>query len=427
MMSLFARLVYFSVFATGLVLSAGRAAQPDDPPARVAQWVKTEAIRLIDERAGHGFDDLAPLAAKLEGVEVVALGEDTHGSREVFQMKHRLVEFLVSELGYSLFAIEANMPEARRLNDYVLGGDGDPVALIRGMYFWTWKTEEVREMVEWMRYYNARSVNRAAGRTIEFTGFDMQTPDVAADIAREFIAKYDQGFLHEIDAAREAVRTKGKPVNPQPVDELLARWRKCEVHIRELPIQEETLAELRERAWARQNARIVIQGLEREVDSKARDAFMAENVMWLRSQNPGTKIVLWAHNAHVAKRADAMGGFLAKQLGSRYAVFGFASGNGTYRSRARNGRALGEFPLAPPAPDSVEQACASAGLPRFILDLRQSGEIASPSWWFNLPRPHRMIGAMEMVDEHQYRDRVVGAEYDFLIWLAEVRATVALP
>ena len=55
-------------------------------------------------------------------------------------MKHRLTEFLATEMGFTLFAIEANMPEAYRINEYVLTGEGDPKELLRGLYFWMWDT-----------------------------------------------------------------------------------------------------------------------------------------------------------------------------------------------------------------------------------------------------------------------------------------------
>ena len=57
---------------------------------------------------------------------MIALGESTHGTREFFQMKHRLLEYLVAEHGVTAFVIEAAMPEAFELNRYVLTGEGDP-------------------------------------------------------------------------------------------------------------------------------------------------------------------------------------------------------------------------------------------------------------------------------------------------------------
>ncbi|HET9325164.1 MAG TPA: erythromycin esterase family protein, partial [Candidatus Eisenbacteria bacterium] len=127
---------------------------------------------------------------------IVALGEGTHGTREFFQLKHRMTQYLATEMGFSVFAIEANLPEAWRINDYVLGGQGDPRALIQGMYFWTWNTEEVLEMVEWMRRFNASKRGR-----IEFTGFDMQTPDTAAAIVRRYLATHDPAWADSITAA----------------------------------------------------------------------------------------------------------------------------------------------------------------------------------------------------------------------------------
>jgi erythromycin esterase len=54
------------------------------------------------------------------------------------------------------------------------------------MYFWTWDTQEVLDMVLWMREFNKSGKGR-----VEFTGFDMQTPNVANGIVRDFVAKAD--------------------------------------------------------------------------------------------------------------------------------------------------------------------------------------------------------------------------------------------
>jgi erythromycin esterase len=75
---------------------------------------------------------------------IVSLGEATHGSREIFQLKHRMIEFLASEMGFTIFAIEANMPEAYRVNDYVLNGTGDQ-QLLRGMLLDGWDTESAHD------------------------------------------------------------------------------------------------------------------------------------------------------------------------------------------------------------------------------------------------------------------------------------------
>src|SRR5262249_29058714 len=109
---------------------------------------------------------------------------------------------LATEMGFTTFAIEANMPEAFRVNDYVLRGEGDPKELLRGMYFWTWNTQEVLDMILWMREFNASGKGR-----IEFLGFDMQDPRVAAQNVRRFVARADPEYAQTLDGAYAGLDT----------------------------------------------------------------------------------------------------------------------------------------------------------------------------------------------------------------------------
>jgi erythromycin esterase-like protein len=179
----------------GFLSVTGIAAQS---PAPVVEWVRGNAIRLTTPEAGHGFADMEPLKKVIGNARIVSLGEATHGSREFFQLKHRMLEFLATQMGFTIFSIEANMPEAYKLNDFVLKGEGDPAALIKGMYFWTWDTEEVLAMVRWMREFNKSGKGRVA-----FTGFDMQTPNVALGIVKDFVAKVDADYAPSLGRAGE--------------------------------------------------------------------------------------------------------------------------------------------------------------------------------------------------------------------------------
>jgi erythromycin esterase len=163
-------------------LSVARVAGAQDQA--VTDWIKAHAVRLTTVEARNGFADMQGLRKIVGNARIVSLGEATHGTREFFQLKHRMMEFLASEMGFTIFSIEANMPEAYRLNDYVLNGAGDPAALLRGMYFWTWNTEEVLDMIKWMREFNASGKGR-----VQFTGFDMQTTTVAANIVRTYVER----------------------------------------------------------------------------------------------------------------------------------------------------------------------------------------------------------------------------------------------
>ena len=178
-----------------LALATGLAAQDES----VFTWIRANAIPLKTVEAGQGFADMQPLKKLIGGARIVALGEATHGTREFFQLKHRMLEFLASEMGFTIFSIEANMPESYRLNDYVVNGTGDPRQLLRGLYFWTWDTEEVLAMIEWMREFNKSGRGR-----VEFTGFDMQTPTVAAQIVQDFASRYDSDFVPVVQKATPA-------------------------------------------------------------------------------------------------------------------------------------------------------------------------------------------------------------------------------
>ena len=174
----------------------------------VTEWIASHAIPLSTVEARHGFADLQPLKKVIGDARIVELVEATHGTREFFQLKHRMLEFLATEMGFTIFAIEANMPEAYKVNDYVLRGEGDPAKLLKSMYFWTWDTEEVLDMIRWMREFNQSGKGR-----VEFTGFDMQNISVAGPIVRDFIAKYDPDYE---GAVRSAIATaqKAKPMLP---------------------------------------------------------------------------------------------------------------------------------------------------------------------------------------------------------------------
>src|SRR3990172_5734025 len=94
-----AALLITATFTTG---SAARSQEPVD-------WVKANAIRLTSPVAGHGFGDMQPLKNLIGNARIVSLGEATHGTREFFQLKHRMLEFLASEMGFTMFSIEANL------------------------------------------------------------------------------------------------------------------------------------------------------------------------------------------------------------------------------------------------------------------------------------------------------------------------------
>jgi erythromycin esterase-like protein len=181
----------------GIPLEQGPPPVFGEPAEKQLDWVRNMAIPLKGPTPGEGYEDLRPLKDLVRNARIVALGEGTHGTSEFFRMKHRILEFLANEMGFTIFSIEANMPEAYRLNDYVLTGLGNPNALLKGLNFWTWNTQEVLDMILWMRNFNQSGKGR-----IEFTGFDMQTPTLAMLIVRDFAAAHDPVTVPDVIRAR---------------------------------------------------------------------------------------------------------------------------------------------------------------------------------------------------------------------------------
>lgn len=191
------RVRHLFVAIAPLVLLMAQGCTTSTPESELA-WIREHAIELETTAPGGPDDDLMPLIEAIGDARIVALGEATHGTREFFQVKHRLTEFLAREMGFTVFSIEASMPEAYRVDEYVTHGEGDPAELLAGMYFWTWNTESVLEMIVGMRELNASGSGK-----IRFTGFDMQKPDVAMEIVEEFLARVDPEFGAEVGESHD--------------------------------------------------------------------------------------------------------------------------------------------------------------------------------------------------------------------------------
>ena len=274
-----------------LSLSAlpARAAAPGEPEASAAEvrravqsWLRDRAIVLDTVEAGHGFADMQPLRDVVGDARIVALGEATHGTREFFQMKHRMLEFLVREMGFTIFAIEASTPDTVAVNDYVLHGNGKATEVVAGMGFWTWNTEEVVQMVEWMRAYNADARN---ANKVQFIGFDMQNPPASVKSLVWYLEKVDPGAAKSIapslaplakrGTARFATRNVQQMLAPalDQAETLLASHRERYVAATS---EAEWVSALHDVELLRQGARL--RSVSVEAGRAVRDAAMAENV-----------------------------------------------------------------------------------------------------------------------------------------------------
>lgn len=334
--------------------------------------------------------------------QVVSLGESTHGTHEFFVAKHHLFRYLVEHKGFPVFAIEANQLSTERINAYVHGAP-DTVERTMGGLFGVWYKQEVKDLIEWMRAYNVRKPDAP----LSFVGFDMQDPQLPMDSVVAYLRRHDPAAADRVQALyadqREAWRARDYP---QPAEGQGAVWfanAKQAAELLESTLRTTPARDANERLWAEQNARVVVQCALQASDpwnSTIRDSCMAANIAWTLKRYPeGTRMAVWAHDAHIGRigfaSGTSMGAHMVRLFGERLRVVGITTYDGTYRAtrgftdhRPMDARCF-------PAPvGSLEEALhriLPANSEALLLNVRALA--ADPrSTWIRSPRPVRSIG-----------------------------------
>lgn len=409
-------------------------ARAADGEAEVVAWLQENVVPFDSAEPSTDCTDLQPMMEMIGDAQVVGLGEGTHGTREFFTMKHRIVQCLVIEQGFTHFVIEADMAEAYLVNEYVLTGEGDPAILLAGLHFWTWNTEEVLDMIEWMRAYNAQ---RGDAPPIQFLGFDMQFPRLDMDRVIAFVAEVAPDQVAFVEEQYDCIY---QPLlNGESYKEVVEfdNRQLCEANIQAVS----ALLDDNQEAWeatsgetfarVRQHARIVEQAEKMySANGRGRDPFMAENLLWLLEQaEPEAKFVLWAHNLHISDSFHWMGSDLRDELGDNYVPIGFSFYAGTLTAWDADVQSLAAHQFLTPDGESYEAYLHAVGIPRFYFDARplraDSDEVALKILSGQLPF-YSTVGAVydEVYLGHKTN---VSHLYDIMIYFENTNATELLP
>lgn len=132
--------------------------------------IQTSPLKTIDPLSS--FNDLEKLDSLFFKKQLIGVGESTHGSSEFTIMRHRLFKYLVERHGFNTFFLEADYGACQRINRYIQGGKDTISIALKEVKFWTWRTKELLEIIEWARSYNQSNENQ-----IRFVGCDMQYID----------------------------------------------------------------------------------------------------------------------------------------------------------------------------------------------------------------------------------------------------------
>jgi erythromycin esterase len=423
---------------TGCAAGPGEVS-PDNDSLTVVAWATEHAVKLETTDPEAPLDDLKPLREIVGDARVVFLGESRHDAGPQFRMKHRVIRFLVEEMGFDRFAIEDSLPGAGPLNEWVLGGDGDPEALLNRIGAWyIWDTAEVLALVKWMRSYNLGADTPAK---VSYNGLDIVDAYPARESVMEFLDRVDPSYAAELRPGPVG----GMPLDPDMWMRTLERYRELtdeeieslgialdELRLRLEEQRRQYMEDAKEYSWivrqawtlARAHELYTIGSRGSYVDAgTVREKAMADNVRrLLDATTPNGRLIVWCHNVHASKSpADVevperppmhdvkqLGGYVAEMGYSTVAIgFAFDRGEGP------------GFELSAADPETVDGVLAQVGLPLFLLDLRSAPD-GSPAWdWIRRKQPMRGQGGVV---------RLVPAEaYDALIFTETISRAVPNP
>jgi erythromycin esterase len=395
---------------------AERLAERRQKQQAVIAWLKDNAIPVKTVEAGNGFQDLQPLKQIFKDVRFVGLGEETHGTREFFQFKHRMVEFLVKEMGFRVFAIEASYAACENINDYVMGKNDDGAKALESQGFWTWNTEEVRAMLDWMRAYNA---SVPAEKKVKFVGFDIQVNDKGKAALLEYLKRVAPERVAETEAFfKVPVENLGYEVfeKGDKAKEALAKLKELRNQYNELFVFLEIRgAELQAKSYKaeydqmREYARVILQFIDSYSHgisgaSALRDLFMADNLRRIAAGQPAnTRFIIWAHNGHIMTDNSRpthlpFGYHLRRFYGQEYYALGFSFNQGSFQALEAQPKDPEKmmpmsFTVNPATVESVDWYLAETKAKIILVDLRAAANNKTISEWIAVAHPMRAIGA----------------------------------
>ena len=371
----------------------------EDRHAALASRVRALARPL--EGAAGDYDALLEV---IGDARFVLIGEASHGTHEFYRERAEISKRLIAEKGFSAIAVEADWPDAYRVNRYVRGASSDAEAVdalagFKRFPTWMWRNADVLDFIGWLRDYND-ALAPGADR-IGFYGLDLYSlyasiqavlaylDQVDAEAARRARQRYGcfDHFGEDSQAYGYAVSFGlGRDCEDQVVRQLVELYRGATEYLRH-----DGEAAEDEFFHAEQNARLI-----RNAERYYRTMFDARISSWnLRDQHMGEtlvaleahlgrrgrppKIVVWAHNSHLGDaRATEMGrrgelnlGQLTRErYGDGARLIGLTTYQGSVTAASEWDAPAERKRVRAALPGSHEALFHAVGIPRFWLDLR---------------------------------------------------------
>jgi len=385
----------------------------------------------------------------------VLIGEASHGTHDFYRERARITRRLIDERGFTAVAVEADWPDAYRVNRYVMGQSADrdanaALSDFRRFPAWMWRNRDVLTFVEWLRARNDAHVN--AITKVRFYGLDLYSLRASIEAVVDYLDHVDPDEANRARARYSCfdhVGGEGQqygyalahlgaiPCENEVVRQLIELRRKADAYLR----RDGWVAD-DEFFFAEQNARLVRNAEEyyqqmyrAEVSSwNLRDRHMAGTldalIAHLDRQCPRSKVVVWEHNSHVGDaRSTEMGergevnvGQLARErYGNESVLIGFTTYDGTVTAASEWGGPAERKRVRAASPDSHEAFFHHNGSGRFWLNTARPAVHAVLS----APRLERAIGVIYRPQtergSHYFHARL-GEQFDAVLHLDHTRA-----
>src|SRR5947209_13057232 len=133
-----------------------------------------QALREEARPLEEAPSDYEPLLKFIGDARFVLIGEASHGTHEFYRERARLTKRLIQEKEFTAVAVEADWPDAYRVNRYVrgTGEDAEAVDALAGFErfpTWMWRNADVLDFIGWLREHNLKDegIRKDEGRRMK--------------------------------------------------------------------------------------------------------------------------------------------------------------------------------------------------------------------------------------------------------------------
>ena len=358
-----------------------------------------DTLHRAAERSVRTADPYHRLMQLVGSADVVLIGEASHGTHEFYHERAALTKRLIAEHGFSAVALEADWPDALRVNRFVRneGADADAVDSLAGFKrfpTWMWRNADVLDFAGWLREYNT---NLAIERQAGIYGLDLYSLQASMEAVVAYLDRVDPAAARRAREGYACFETVGDPseygyavgwgLHASCREDVMRTLLELRTHAGDyLQLDGRTASD--EYFYALQNARVAHDAeayyrtmIEPGVSSwNLRDRHMFDTLLQLREHltrnRTSAKIVVWAHNSHVgdaaatdmARRGEFnIGSLLRSESALHCRRIGFTTYTGTVSAAADWGSPVERKNIRPALAGSYEELFHRVGVPRFLL------------------------------------------------------------